>query len=161
MRGHFWDAIAKRAGLPKDVTTHTLRHSFASEAGDAGYTELTISVLLGHKKAPSPRNTCTAPIAFCWPLRTMSPSASRSLGLRRPRRWLSSSRGAARERNPDREATAMTAKKKSAPPKFEGGLAKPILSPLDMSADGQLRLGPGFYLVLEARARKMAALAKH
>jgi integrase len=28
-----------------------LRHSFASEAGDAGYSELTIAVLLGHRKA--------------------------------------------------------------------------------------------------------------
>jgi integrase len=51
MRGHFWDAIARRANLPPAVTPHTLRHSFASEAGDAGYSELTIGVLLGHRKA--------------------------------------------------------------------------------------------------------------
>jgi integrase len=51
MRGAFWYPIARRAGLPPAVTPHTLRHSFASEAGDAGYSELTISVLLGHRKA--------------------------------------------------------------------------------------------------------------
>ena len=51
MRGAFWYPIARRAGLPAAVTPHTLRHSFASEAGDAGYSELTISVLLGHRKA--------------------------------------------------------------------------------------------------------------
>ena len=41
-----WKRIAKRAGL--DVTPHTLRHSFASVAGDLGYTEPTIAALLGH-----------------------------------------------------------------------------------------------------------------
>jgi integrase len=51
MRGHFWGAIARGAGLPADVTPHTLRHSFASEAADLGYSELTIAVLLGHRKA--------------------------------------------------------------------------------------------------------------
>jgi hypothetical protein len=53
----------------------------------------------------------------------------------------------------------MTAKKKSAPPKFKGELAQPILAPFDMMADGQL--GPGFYLGLEARIRKFSLLAKH
>ena len=31
-----------------DVTPHTLRHTFASIAGDLGFSELTISALLGH-----------------------------------------------------------------------------------------------------------------
>jgi integrase len=42
-----WKRIAKRAGL-EGVTPHTLRHSFASVAGDLGYTEPTIAALLGH-----------------------------------------------------------------------------------------------------------------
>jgi integrase len=41
-----WKRIARTAGL--DVTPHTLRHSFASVAGDLGYTEPTIAALLGH-----------------------------------------------------------------------------------------------------------------
>ncbi len=45
-----WTAIAKRAGLPADVTPHVLRHSFASVAADAGLSELTIGALLGHAK---------------------------------------------------------------------------------------------------------------
>jgi integrase len=39
--------IAKKAGF-KDVTPHTLRHSFASVAADLGYTEPTIAAMLGH-----------------------------------------------------------------------------------------------------------------
>jgi integrase len=35
--------------LPKDITPHTFRHSFASLAGDLGYSELTIAALVGHK----------------------------------------------------------------------------------------------------------------
>lgn len=46
----FWLRIAKRAALPLDVTPHVLRHSAASVAFDAGYSELTIASLLGHKK---------------------------------------------------------------------------------------------------------------
>lgn len=42
-----WIRIAKRAGFT-DVTLHTLRHSFASVAGDLGYTEPTIAAMLGH-----------------------------------------------------------------------------------------------------------------
>jgi integrase len=42
-----WIRIAKRAGF-SDVTLHTLRHSFASVAGDLGYTEPTIAAMLGH-----------------------------------------------------------------------------------------------------------------
>lgn len=41
------ERIAARAGLP-DVTAHTLRHSFASAAGDLGYSDSTIGALLGH-----------------------------------------------------------------------------------------------------------------
>jgi len=39
--------VCKRAGL-EDVTPHVLRHTFASVAGDLGYSELTIAGLLGH-----------------------------------------------------------------------------------------------------------------
>ena len=39
--------LTKRAGL-HGVTSHTLRHSYASVAGDLGFTEITISALLGH-----------------------------------------------------------------------------------------------------------------
>jgi integrase len=39
--------ICKRAKL-EDVTPHVLRHTFASVAGDLGYSELTIAGLLGH-----------------------------------------------------------------------------------------------------------------
>jgi len=46
----FWLRIAKLGGLPADVTPHTLRHSFASNAADLEYSELTIASLLGHRK---------------------------------------------------------------------------------------------------------------
>ena len=36
-------------GLPPDITPHVLRHSFASLAGDIGYSELTIAAMIGHK----------------------------------------------------------------------------------------------------------------
>ncbi len=42
--------MAKRAGL-EGVSAHTLRHSFASMAGDLGYAEVTISAMLGHAAA--------------------------------------------------------------------------------------------------------------
>ena len=42
-----WKRIAKRARF-EDVTPHTLRHSFASVAGDLHYTEPTIAAMLGH-----------------------------------------------------------------------------------------------------------------
>ncbi|PHR11654.1 MAG: integrase [Sphingopyxis sp.] len=51
--GHFigvvrvLDRVCARAGL-KEVTPHTLRHSFASLAASLGFSELTISGLLGH-----------------------------------------------------------------------------------------------------------------
>ena len=45
----FWPRIAKLGALPSDITPHTLRHSFASLAGDLGYSEPTIAALVGHK----------------------------------------------------------------------------------------------------------------
>lgn len=51
--GHFGgmpraiDRIMERAKLA-DVTAHTLRHSYASVAGDLGYSDSTIEALLGH-----------------------------------------------------------------------------------------------------------------
>ncbi len=42
-----WKRIAERAGF-EDVTLHTLRHSYASVAGDLHYTEPTIAAMLGH-----------------------------------------------------------------------------------------------------------------
>jgi integrase len=44
-----WARIAKLGELPADVTPHTLRHSFASLAGDLGFSEPTIASLVGHK----------------------------------------------------------------------------------------------------------------
>jgi integrase len=44
-----WARIAKLGGPPASVTPHTLRHSFASLAGDLGYSETTIAALVGHK----------------------------------------------------------------------------------------------------------------
>ena len=41
--------ITKAGELPADVTPHVLRHSFASLAGDLGYSETTIAALVGHK----------------------------------------------------------------------------------------------------------------
>ena len=41
--------IVALANLPADVTPHVLRHSFASLAGDLGYSEPTIGALIGHK----------------------------------------------------------------------------------------------------------------
>jgi integrase len=46
-----WNRITKLGGLPEDITPHTLRHSFASLAGDLGYSETTIAALIGHKGA--------------------------------------------------------------------------------------------------------------
>lgn len=51
--GHFigvvrvLDRVCQKARLA-DVTPHTLRHTFASLAGDLGFSELTIAALLGH-----------------------------------------------------------------------------------------------------------------
>jgi integrase len=45
----FWPKIAKLGELPPDITPHVLRHSFASLAGDLGFSEPTIAALVGHK----------------------------------------------------------------------------------------------------------------
>jgi integrase len=42
--------ISDLGELPADVTPHVLRHSFASIAGDLGYSDLTIGALIGHRK---------------------------------------------------------------------------------------------------------------
>ena len=44
-----WARIVKLDHLPADVTPHVLRHSFASLAGDLGFSESTIAALVGHK----------------------------------------------------------------------------------------------------------------
>jgi site-specific recombinase XerD len=44
-----WDRISRLGDLSADVTPHVLRHSFASLAGDLGYSEPTIAALIGHK----------------------------------------------------------------------------------------------------------------
>ncbi|MCW2283786.1 integrase [Rhodoblastus acidophilus] len=43
------ERIMQRAGF-SDVTAHTLRHSYASVAGDLGYAEATIAAMVGHAK---------------------------------------------------------------------------------------------------------------
>lgn len=42
--------LTKKAGI-EGVTSHVMRHSFASVAGDLGFTEITIAALLGHAAA--------------------------------------------------------------------------------------------------------------
>ena len=44
-----WNKIAALGALPADVTPHVLRHSFASLAGDLGYSDPTIACLIGHQ----------------------------------------------------------------------------------------------------------------
>jgi integrase len=44
-----WSRISKRAKL-KDVTLHTLRHSFATTANTLGCSEPTIAAMLGHSR---------------------------------------------------------------------------------------------------------------
>jgi integrase len=44
-----WLKLARLGELPGDITPHVLRHSFASLAGDLGYSEGTIATLIGHK----------------------------------------------------------------------------------------------------------------
>jgi integrase len=45
----FWPKIAKLGGVREDITPHVWRHSFASLAGDLGYSEPTTAALVGHK----------------------------------------------------------------------------------------------------------------
>jgi integrase len=62
--GHFiglpkvLDRVCERAEL-EGVTPHMLRHTFASVAGDLGYSELTIAGLLGQPSAASSRSVPT------------------------------------------------------------------------------------------------------
>src|ERR1700674_1100882 len=49
MGTRLWSRIAKLGNLPAEITPHVLRHSFASLAGDLGYSEPTIAALVGHK----------------------------------------------------------------------------------------------------------------
>jgi integrase len=44
-----WARIAKLGELSAEITPHVLRHSYASLAGDLGYSEPTIAALVGHK----------------------------------------------------------------------------------------------------------------
>jgi integrase len=46
-----WRRIAKAAGLPADVTPHTLRHSFVSVGNDLDYSDSTVGALVGHRTA--------------------------------------------------------------------------------------------------------------
>jgi integrase len=46
----FWDHVVELGTLQSDITPHTLRHSFASLAGDMQYSQFTIAGLIGHKK---------------------------------------------------------------------------------------------------------------
>jgi integrase len=41
--------IVIAGGLPAEITPHVLRHSFASLAGDLGYSEPTVAALIGHQ----------------------------------------------------------------------------------------------------------------
>ncbi len=43
--------ILAQAGLPADVTPHTLRHSFVSLGADLGFADATLGALVGHKTA--------------------------------------------------------------------------------------------------------------
>jgi integrase len=45
----FVEGVVALAGLPKDITPHVLRHSYATVAASLGLSEITIAALLGHK----------------------------------------------------------------------------------------------------------------
>jgi integrase len=59
-----WDRTAKLGNLPADVTPHVLRHSFASLAGDLGFSELTVAASL-HGTAPHPHSTRRPSVRLC------------------------------------------------------------------------------------------------
>jgi integrase len=45
-----WERVVySAAGLPRDVTPHVLRHTYASVAADLGLADATIGSLLGHR----------------------------------------------------------------------------------------------------------------
>jgi integrase len=60
-----WARMAQMGGLPADVTPHTLRHSFASLAGDLGFSEPTIAALVGHKGVRSRIAMFIRPMPCC------------------------------------------------------------------------------------------------
>ena len=49
-----WQRLVRRAEMP-EITPHVLRHSFASEAHDLGFSEPTIAALLGHHSGSTTR----------------------------------------------------------------------------------------------------------
>ena len=66
--------IAQAGGLPPDVTPHVLRHSFASLAGDLGYSEPTIAALIGHQgRSVTSRYVRTRRMQYCWGRRMLLP----------------------------------------------------------------------------------------
>jgi integrase len=46
-----WYQIAKVAGLPADISPHTLRHAFVSVGRDLNYSDSTVGALVGHRTA--------------------------------------------------------------------------------------------------------------
>lgn len=48
------ERLIERAGF-EGITSHTLRHSFASSAGDLGFTEITIAAPIGHSAGNVPQ----------------------------------------------------------------------------------------------------------
>jgi integrase len=85
--------LAAALGLPADVTSHVLRHSFASLAADLGYSEPTIAALSARVALSRPAMS-TAPTPFCSPRPTRWQTRRRGAwGKRRPRPMLSSRGG--------------------------------------------------------------------
>jgi integrase len=62
-----WARIANFDDLPRDVTPHTLRHSFCSLAADLGYSDPTIAALVGHKGQTITSRYIHAADAVCSP----------------------------------------------------------------------------------------------